>query len=48
LGGKPTSNPSKIEEISRVKFEVEDKIDLRSIVDHDLEEEKRALEKSEK
>ncbi|HEU5172413.1 MAG TPA: hypothetical protein VFT83_02700 [Nitrososphaeraceae archaeon] len=48
MGGIPTSNASKIEEISRVKFEVEDKINLRSIVDHDLEAEKRSLEKSEK
>jgi len=48
LGGIPTSNPSKIEEILRVKFEVEDKINLRSMVDHDLEAEKRSLEKSEK
>ena len=43
MGGIPTSNLSKIEEISRVKFEVEDKINLRSMVDHDLEAEKKVI-----
>jgi DNA-binding ferritin-like protein len=43
LGDIPRSNPSKFEEISRVKFEVEDKINLRSMLDHDLEPEKKVI-----
>jgi DNA-binding ferritin-like protein len=37
IGRHTTSDPSKFEEISRVKFEVENKINLRSMLDHDLE-----------
>jgi hypothetical protein len=37
MGGIPTSDRSKYEEISKVKFEVEDNINLRSMLDHDLE-----------
>lgn len=43
MGGIPTSDPSKFEEVSRVKFELENKINLRSMVDHDLEAEKKVI-----
>jgi DNA-binding ferritin-like protein len=43
LGGIATSNPSKFEEISKLKFGVENKINLRSMLDHNLEAEKEVI-----